>query len=408
MLKYNQVFTPNEQPAYSYVPRAEHRLEQKLNDHLETPGIVISISGPSKSGKTVLVKKVVSEDDMIDVAGASIRTVEDFWNSIFNWLGAPSEIAATKKGSAGVKIGPKWLQGNGSVSEAEQIKEAVDPFRLIVSEVSGSDFVIFIDDFHYIEKSTQQEIAKIIQALAENGVKICTASVPHRHDDVVRANPELRGRLASIDVEPWSKEELVLIARKGFTALNRRVPRSIEKLLAKEAFGTPQLMQAICMNVCRICDVREIASSTEDLSPSDTELELSFSDTTDFANFATLARKLHTGPKVHGQERKTFSFLDGSNGDVYRACLLIIAKIGEMRAIPYDDFVQESKKICTGDSPSGSSIKSSLEHIAKICSEEKNEAKVLEWDEDILSIVDPYFLFYLRKSDQLERLERKN
>ena len=56
-------------------------------------------------------------------------------------------------------------------------------------------YVVFIDDFHYIERGVREEIGRQIKAAAEKGIRICTASVPHRSDDVVRSNPELRGRV---------------------------------------------------------------------------------------------------------------------------------------------------------------------------------------------------------------------
>src|SRR6185437_11635881 len=96
----------------------------------------------------------------------------------------------------------------------------------------------------------QTEIGKQIKAAAEKGVRICTASVPHRSDDVVRSNTELRGRVTAIDTDYWKEEELEQIGYKGFQALNVDLAPPIMKRLVSEAFGSPQLMQAICLNFC--------------------------------------------------------------------------------------------------------------------------------------------------------------
>ncbi|HXW40921.1 MAG TPA: hypothetical protein VEK75_06945, partial [Xanthobacteraceae bacterium] len=117
-------------------------------------------------------------------------------------------------------------------------------------EIGGSNFVLFVDDFHYIPKEVQTEIGKQIKAAAEAGVRICTASVPHRKDDVVRSNPELRGRVTGIDSEYWNESELTQIAHKGFAELNMDVSPNVIQRFAREAFGSPQLMQAICLNAC--------------------------------------------------------------------------------------------------------------------------------------------------------------
>jgi len=41
-----------------------------------------------------------------------------------------------------------------------------------------------------------------------------------------------------------------------------------------------------------------------------------------------------------------------------------------------------------------------MSSIAKII----QEAPVLEWDEDVLDIIEPYFLFFLRSSSYLQSL----
>jgi hypothetical protein len=53
-LKAAEVFVPGSYPQYNYVEREGEGFERALRDALETPGQVISLAGPSKSGKTVL------------------------------------------------------------------------------------------------------------------------------------------------------------------------------------------------------------------------------------------------------------------------------------------------------------------------------------------------------------------
>jgi hypothetical protein len=60
MVKATDVFTPNKVPTITYVQRDEEA-EQKTRNAFDIPNIVVSLSGPSKSGKTVLVNKVCRE-----------------------------------------------------------------------------------------------------------------------------------------------------------------------------------------------------------------------------------------------------------------------------------------------------------------------------------------------------------
>jgi predicted AAA+ superfamily ATPase len=71
-LKAVQVFTPNDIPTFTYIERDGPQLEKNLTEAIETPKQIISLSGPSKSGKTVLVKKVIKDEHLIAISGASI------------------------------------------------------------------------------------------------------------------------------------------------------------------------------------------------------------------------------------------------------------------------------------------------------------------------------------------------
>jgi hypothetical protein len=110
--------------------------------------------------------------------------------------------------------------------------------RQVVKEIGGSSFAVFVDDFHYIPKDVQKEIGMQVKEAAEGGVRIITASVPHRSDDVVRSNPELRGRVTAIDINYWKEDELALIACRGFRELNLDVAPAILQQLTTEAFGS--------------------------------------------------------------------------------------------------------------------------------------------------------------------------
>ncbi len=54
------VFTPSSVPTVTYVERQGLDLEAELRAALKTPGTIASLlSGPSKSGKTVLINTVI-------------------------------------------------------------------------------------------------------------------------------------------------------------------------------------------------------------------------------------------------------------------------------------------------------------------------------------------------------------
>jgi hypothetical protein len=76
--------------------------------------------------------------------------------------------------------------------------------------------------------------------------------------------------------------------------------------------------------------------------------------------------------------------------------------------LPYSDLKERIEEVCVGEGPSASSTVQACRQIANIARRIAPKERVLEWDDQELtgtmSIVDPYFLFYLRRSKKLESL----
>jgi hypothetical protein len=172
MVQATEVFTPTDVPTLTYVERASRNFEADLRNAFN---------------------------------GASIKTPEDLWSNVLTWMGGPiertetvglnigGEVSATVGGKAGIPlIAEAKTDVKGAVS-ADGSTATTKKYRTIgldaiVREIGESPYVVFIDDFHYIERDVREEIGRQIKAAAEKGIRICTASVPHRSDDVVRSN----------------------------------------------------------------------------------------------------------------------------------------------------------------------------------------------------------------------------
>ncbi|MGH1588659.1 hypothetical protein ACRBEV_10185 [Methylobacterium phyllosphaerae] len=418
--KSTDVFRPNDVPTLTYVYRSEHDLESQLRLSLRTAGQIVSLSGPSKSGKTVLIKRTISADDLILVSGASITSAENLWTRVLGWMDAPVEV--TKKSAqsyvgelntkAGGSIGVPFVakgsaEAGGKVSAGTTIdrseKIASSPIDQVVREIGNSDFVVFIDDFHYMSPDVQKDVAKQIKEIAERGVKILTASVPHRSDDVVRSNPELRGRVRAIDFDYWSDEEIRQIAALGFAALGIQLTPKIADRITSAVFGSPQLMQAMCLQVCHQLQVEETCSPARDFDLDNPSYKRVLEHTSSTTDFSSSLAAMHAGPKLRGQDRKQFNFVDGTRGDVYRCVLLALQREPPVLSLRYDEIIERVKNVCVDDHPVGSSVSQALVQICEIA-ESTSGSKFIEWDEDVLDISDPYFLYYLRGSPQLTKL----
>ena len=99
--------------------------------------------------------------------------------------------------------------------------------------------------------------------------------------------------------------------------------------------------------------------------------------------------------------------MDGSEGDVYRSILLALKQDPPLLSFPYDELYHRVKGVCTTKSPAGSSIVQALDQLQNISNSMQPNSPVLEYDENVLDIVDPYFLYYLRCSSRLNTLRKE-
>ena len=98
-------------PLYTYVSRSEKNqtYESKLQRALDNTGTLISITGASKVGKTVLCNKVVGPDKIINISGAQLQSQGSFWEQIYEKLDIPVEYQSGE--SDGMTSG---ISGSGS------------------------------------------------------------------------------------------------------------------------------------------------------------------------------------------------------------------------------------------------------------------------------------------------------
>ncbi|SDF82152.1 ATP-binding protein [Thalassobaculum litoreum] len=418
-----EVFVPNGTPTHTYVKRAEEKNEEKLAAALDMPKMVISISGPSKTGKTALVDTLLTADRIIPITGQSLSSSNDLWQSVLRWIGGPEEVEKIKErilkagaagkvsAEAGVIIAKGKTEGeiNGGIelSAATSQKFGIEFFESVVKELNESDFVVFLDDFHYIEEEVQIEIAKSVKAITERGVRVCVASVPYKSDDMVRANDELTGRTYSILFDYWTVDELKFIASSGFSALGVDIAPAIIDKIATEALGSPQLMQSLCLNLCLEKGIRNKQVLEERTEVSEAEYRAALERTTLQTDYSRTVEKLHTGAKERGTQRKEFTLKDESIGDVYRAILLALIENPPRLSFDYDEIMGRINKVCIDKTPVGSSVQLALKQMDGIAKDIKRDAPVLEWDDDKLEVTNPYFMFYLRSSQKIDHIHKK-
>lgn len=403
--KSNEIFKPGTYPEHTYVTRHSKNgtYDSLLEEALETAGFLTSIVGPSKSGKTVLCENVIGSEKMILLSGGDFKKGEDFWTTISNKIGLPIETESTDSNTDEVQGSVKGraliAEGTGSVKKAStqsyKAKMLTGKDR-VIEEFVSNELVLVLDDFHYINKELQLDIAHQLKDAIRKELRAVVISLPHRADDAIRKNSDLNARMNFITIEPWSKEELKEIPLTGFRKLGIEIHDKFSTRLAKESITSPQLMQSICLNLSRVLNVDK--DPLVHVVGDERFLEAAFRKTTSHMDYNDVIHKLESGPPSRGKQRTSFELQDGRSVDIYKAIIEAIAQDPPIVSIDLDGLKERVTNIIRTESPKleNRKLRDTLKQIQGIVSTNEELYKVLEWKDEKIYILDPYFLFYLR------------
>jgi len=408
-----EVFTPGSIPTVTYFERDQRKLETSLLEAVDTPGLICSLVGPSKSGKTVLCEKVVGKK-MIKVSGGGITSEAIFWQRLRSKLNLPvseskkdssSRVLGTQidaKGKAGILFFAEGEAGAQGKIESEKSNERSLTYDgpdgpAILDYLRNKKIPLVVDDFHYIEPGTRRVLVQQFKEAAYLGNSIILISVSHRADDAIRVNPDLRGRLYCIDIPPWTPDELREIALKGFdNCLNIQMEEPLIKRLISESCQSPQLMQALCLQLCRNNGIEKSQDPRLELRLNQQQIEAVFRDTVRLANCQSTLQIILSDRRA-ATKRKLYSFENGQSGDLYKLILKAISRGEPVLDLPYSLIRTRMDKL-VDNVPSANYIQTILDRIYMIQLQQLENDVVMEWDLNslMLYITDPYFLYYIR------------
>ena len=399
------VFVAGSTPQITYNPRGERHLEPELSAYLDQGfGRALSVSGPTKSGKTVLVERSLPRDEAIWVAGQDLASVEVLWEAIVDWLGLYDlvEVTRTETEGTGKQLGmnvgvPKLASIEASKKDDKTVLYGVRKTRAqAVTTVARTGLeelgvTVIIDDFHYVPEDAKVPLARAVKTIIPF-TKVVLIAVPHEAFDVVRSEADMGGRVSQLTIEPWSVEELEFIARKGFEALNIDDQHGVATKLAENSFGAPFLMQDLCYHYATSLGVLQTAPQPVlTIEPYDwDEFFRRIANRTPPVMFDQLLR----GPKTRGQKRIARVFKTGEKTDIYGALLYAMAKAAKS-SVTYQELAVILERDFAELIP-GQQITSSLGHMATIADENRGTGDAaVAYKNDELHVLDPFLLFYL-------------
>ena len=85
-LKYSDIFVPGGFPRHTYNPRTTLQLEQRLMEVCENLCKLATVTGHTKSGKTVLTRKVLPPEECVWIDGGLVGEEKDLWDLVVEQL----------------------------------------------------------------------------------------------------------------------------------------------------------------------------------------------------------------------------------------------------------------------------------------------------------------------------------
>lgn len=412
-IKLNKIFTPGSQPNVTYNARINIQLEENLENLVYFEGTLGVVSGKSKLGKTVLVKRKFSNSEVIFIEEQDIkdRTIEEV---IHEKLGIAKTTKTTTSKSkhnfgfeseAGMGT-PNFfdflklrgaIKSNTDQQEIEDVTQIIPSnlFQLAMDFLINNNIKLIFDDFHYINPQQQKDIIHRLKEPISRGLHVILVLIPMRQNQPIEIETDMKGRVQYVEVPAWSNEELGYIARKGFKELNAEISEKLLNSFVENSFKNPFLMQKICAQYCLTKRIKERSKEKISFEYDKKEVENIYKSINTGED--ETVRKLRVGKPTKGKRRNLYSLKDGTEADIYTILIKVLSKLCHHDKIAYTDFVEEVRKSLAEDkSIQNNQITNTLKNISEIAENIYPKEPVVIFKDDQIMIDNDMFRFSLR------------
>ncbi len=412
MLRYQDVFVPGGFPRHTYNPRVELQLEERLRETKQNLCKLVTVTGQTKSGKTVLARKVLPPDECVWVDGGTVSAEDDFWQVVLEQLdlfqtSQQHDAAETKSSISGKgTAAANFLVAKGSAELGAELSKTRSSGRSGTRAVSArvaaleglkqAPLPLVVDDFHYLSRELQGNIVRALKQPIFDGLPVAIIAIPHRRYDAVKVEKEMTGRIGTVEIPVWSEAELRFIPETGFKLLGLEIPESASRRLAAEAIGSPHLMQDFCRAICRAAEL-EGQLPAEQLRLAEKDLAKAFREVADTIG-RPIFEKLARGPRQR-TDRMQRQLKDGRGVDIYELVLHALAHLRPgLVSLEYEDLRAAIRDVSASQIPQLQEVARVLKHMASIAASDQSSTPVIDFEEDEkkLHVTDPFFAFYLR------------
>jgi hypothetical protein len=227
----------------------------------------LCIYGSSKQGKTALRKKHISPNDEVTVVCDRKWASIDIFAAILKAAGCLVQKDPTDS-TAGASIIRLPV---GETTLAVNLNHTADFLKALDRSFSGR--YVVIEEFHYLPDDTQRDLAFKLKAVHELSDKFVfiVIGVWLETNRLVHLNKDLVGRVAPINADEWTDDDLLRVIREGEVKLNISFPDGFAEKLVERACGSVHLVRAACY---RACELSRIYKRCDELTVIDQSLNV--------------------------------------------------------------------------------------------------------------------------------------
>jgi hypothetical protein len=171
--KTSKVFVPGGMPQHTYVARSERNLENSLRLAADNLCKLVTVTGATKSGKTVLTNKVFPRTNNLWVDGGAIGEENDLWNYILEGSSGYTNLELEQAKESTSTIGGE-IEGEAGLPFVAKAKGKIDaelsdsrrytkikgislsPSSAAITQLRRVQKPLIIDDFHYLDRISKE------------------------------------------------------------------------------------------------------------------------------------------------------------------------------------------------------------------------------------------------------------
>jgi hypothetical protein len=405
----DDIFVVGSLPLHNYVSRKS--IEYAFLRALSAGRKLIILTGPTKCGKTVMVKTLLARKNYIWCNCGSFSTEDEFWNYILNKYEGFNSTSYSSSEEKEIQVHSKveptinsflkffgfGFDYNKKKNRTIQVSRNIPAKTEAIELITKYRFPIIFDDFHYLKSTISRPIVRVLKGFIFDEIPIVIIAIPHRNLDVIKIEPEIAGRIEQIKLPPWEEDELAKIGISGFNLLNVSVEEDIINRLTHEAIGSPHLMQEFCLNFCDIKQIDNTLKDKKHIRASELQFDSIFkASANDMGRY--IYHEFHKNILLKRDKTLRIS-INGTKLSVFSALMqaFIDLKPG-IEPLNFEILREKVISYFSSNKPSEHIILRTVDDFCKLALTDDLSTPIItfEKDENNLYITDPFFAYYLK------------